>query len=66
MFYRFPINMVRTTIVVESSTRDKLKQFGLKGETYEDIILKLIKYYEEGKAARTQSKELAAQRSHQR
>lgn len=38
--------MMRTTIVVDSSTRDKLKNFGNKGETYEDIILKLLDFYE--------------------
>lgn len=59
-------NMGRTTIVVDTSTRDKLRQFGFKGETYEDIILKLMKFYQEGKAVKTDSKELAAQRSHQR
>jgi hypothetical protein len=36
----------RTTLVVDTSTRDKLKQFGSKGETYEDIIKKLMDYYE--------------------
>lgn len=56
-------NMGRTTIVVDTNTRDKLRQFGFKGETYEDIILKLMKFYEEGKAVKRESKELAAQRS---
>jgi hypothetical protein len=41
--------MARTTIVLDTSTRDKLKAFGGKGDTYEDIILKLIKHYEEKK-----------------
>jgi hypothetical protein len=41
--------MGRTTVVVDTSTRDKLKAFGGKGDTYEDIILKLIKHYEEKK-----------------
>lgn len=36
-------NLSRTTIVVDTSTRDKLKKFGAKGETYEDIILRLMK-----------------------
>ena len=39
-------NLGRTTIVVDTSTRDKLKKFGSKGETYEEIILRLMKYYE--------------------
>jgi len=32
-----------TSIQITPSTRDKLKALGMKGETYEDIILKLIK-----------------------
>ena len=32
--------------VVDSSIRDKLKQYGVKGETYEDIIVKLMKFYD--------------------
>jgi hypothetical protein len=39
-------NLARTTIVVDTSIRDKLKQYGVKGETYEDIIVKLMKFYE--------------------
>lgn len=39
-------NLGRTTIVVDTATRDKLKRFGVKGETYEEIILKLMKFYE--------------------
>ena len=45
--------MVRTTIVVDSSTRDKLKQFGTKGETYEDVILKLMKFFESNSKGRS-------------
>ena len=41
--------MARTTIVVDTSTREKLKQFGGKGDTYEQIILRLIKAYESKK-----------------
>ena len=40
-------NLVRTTIVVDTNTREKLKKFGSKGETYEEIILKLIESYED-------------------
>jgi hypothetical protein len=40
---------MRTTIVVDTNTREKLKRFGVKGETYEGIILKLIKSYESKK-----------------
>jgi hypothetical protein len=32
-------NMSRTTIVVDTSIRDKLKQYGVKGETYDDIMI---------------------------
>jgi hypothetical protein len=39
-------DLSRTTIVVDTSTRDKLKKFGAKGETYEEIILRLMKSYE--------------------
>jgi hypothetical protein len=45
--------MARTTIVVDSSTREKLKQLGAKGETYEDIILKLMKSYESNSKVRS-------------
>jgi len=31
-----------TTIVVERKVRDKLKELGKKGETYNDIIKRLI------------------------
>ncbi|MCX6799253.1 MAG: hypothetical protein NTW59_04125 [Candidatus Diapherotrites archaeon] len=32
-----------TTIQLNPATRDKLKELGKKGETYETIILRLIK-----------------------
>jgi len=32
-----------TTIQLSPKTRDKLKELGKKGETYDEIILKLIK-----------------------
>ncbi|MFH1588191.1 MAG: hypothetical protein ABIA76_02545 [Candidatus Diapherotrites archaeon] len=32
-----------TTIQLSPQTRDKLKDLGKKGETYEEIILKLMK-----------------------
>jgi predicted CopG family antitoxin len=31
-----------TTIQINKSTRDKLKELGTKGESYDDIILRLI------------------------
>lgn len=39
----------RTTIQVSKKLRDKLKELGKKGETYEDIIWKLVENYEKGK-----------------
>jgi hypothetical protein len=42
-------DLSKTTIVVDTSTREKLKKFGSKGETYEDIILRLMKFYEGAK-----------------
>ena len=44
-------NLGRTTIVVDTSIRDKLKQYGVKGETYEDIIVKLMKFYDGSKGS---------------
>ncbi len=35
-----------TTIQLSPDTREKLKELGKKGETYEEIILRLIKAYE--------------------
>jgi len=39
-------DLSRTTIILDTSTRDKLKKLGSKGETYEEIILRLMKHYE--------------------
>jgi len=36
-----------TTIQVTKETRNKLKELGKKGETYDDIIRKLLKLAEE-------------------
>lgn len=35
-----------TTIPVDKETRDRLKIFGLKGETYDDIINRLMEQVE--------------------
>ena len=32
-----------TSIRITTETRDKLKAMGMKGESYDDIIIKLIK-----------------------
>ena len=34
---------VITTIQISQQTRDKLKDLGKKGETYEDVIVRLLK-----------------------
>jgi len=34
---------MNTTISISTDIRDKIKEFGHKGETYEEIILKLLK-----------------------
>ena len=36
-----------TTIKVKKETREQLASIGRKGETYEDIIQRLLKYYKE-------------------
>ena len=36
-----------TTIQVKTETREKLKRFGHKGESYDDIIGRLMDYLEE-------------------
>ena len=36
-----------TTIQVKNDTREKLKRFGHKGESYDDIIERLMGYFEE-------------------
>ena len=38
----------RTTIQLSRSTRDKLADLGRKGDSFEDILLKLIDYWNEG------------------
>lgn len=36
-----------TTIQIKKVTREKLKHFGHKGESYNDIIERLMNYFEE-------------------
>jgi len=38
-----------TTIQLSPATRDKLKELGKKGQTYEDIILGLMKSHKKTK-----------------
>ncbi|WP_173391302.1 DUF7557 family protein [Thermococcus paralvinellae] len=42
-------NEDRTTIQVSVRLRDKLKELGKKGETYEEIIWRLVEHYEKSK-----------------
>jgi hypothetical protein len=37
--------MTKTTITVEKSTKDELDDVGRHGDTFDDIILKLIRVY---------------------
>ena len=36
-----------TTIQIKEDTREKLKRFGYKGESYDNIIERLMSYFEE-------------------
>lgn len=39
--------MAKTSVQVNESTRDKLREIGKKGESYDVIILRLMAKYEE-------------------
>jgi transcriptional regulator len=39
--------MARTTISLEEETRDRLKALGQKGETYDELVNRLIDHWEE-------------------
>lgn len=43
--------MPRTTISLETETRDRLKQLGRKGETYDELVNRLIDHFEEAQEA---------------
>lgn len=43
------MRMVKTTILIETETRNKLRLRGIKGDTYDDIINKLLKQTEGSK-----------------
>jgi hypothetical protein len=36
----------KTTIQLEEETRDRLRGFGKKGESYDDIVLRLMDFFE--------------------
>ena len=38
--------LAKTTIQLEEETRDRLKGFGKKGESYDDIVIRLMDNYE--------------------
>jgi len=42
--------MVVTTVQMSTETRDKLKDVGKKGETYEQIIIRLLREHETNSA----------------
>jgi hypothetical protein len=37
----------KTSIQLEEETRDELKDMGKKGESYDDIIVRLMKFYKQ-------------------
>lgn len=39
--------MGRTTISINEETREELKQYGVKGDTYDDILTKLMEKADE-------------------
>jgi hypothetical protein len=41
--------MTKTTIQIENKTRDKLKSLGSMEDTYDTLLERLIKFYEEAK-----------------
>jgi len=41
--------MTKTAIWVSHELKNELKDIGKKGETYEDVIWRLIRYYYKGK-----------------
>ena len=36
----------KTTIQLEEETRDRLRGFGKKGESYDDIVIRLMDFFE--------------------
>jgi len=45
--------MKHTRIPVSVEVREKLKKLGSKGDTYDKIIMRLIKFYEENRYGRS-------------
>ena len=41
------MDIMSTTIQIEKNTREKLKRLGHKGESYDNIIERLLIYFEE-------------------
>jgi hypothetical protein len=37
----------KTTILIETKTRDELRTLGVKGESYDDIIRRLMKFWKQ-------------------
>jgi hypothetical protein len=40
--------MVRTSIEIKQSTKDRLKNLGKKEDTFDDIVQRLLQAYEKG------------------
>jgi predicted CopG family antitoxin len=47
MYNNYILIRMATTIQIKKDTREKLKRFGHKGESYDTIIERLISYFEE-------------------
>lgn len=45
--------MLKTSILIESNTRDELKRYGRKEQTYDDIVNELLKKTKESFSAAT-------------
>ncbi len=40
--HNWPFGMATTTIPIEKKTRDRLKSLGRKGETYDEVVKRLM------------------------
>ena len=48
---------MNTTIIVKTKTRDELKQMGLKGQTYDEVITGLMRLKRNSRFVNVQSSE---------
>jgi predicted CopG family antitoxin len=42
-------DLAKTTILIETQTREELRKLGIKGESYDDIIRRLMKFWRQSK-----------------